>query len=228
MRFSPDGKRVATASDDHTARVWDAISGQPLTERLEHGAAILSVRFSADGHWIVTASMDHRAKVWEVLVVSTPAPRWLPELAEAIAGQRSDNQHRQKISCERLLALKQQLTGNSGLDQYSRWAKWFFANRDLRAISPASVVTVSEYVQHAIGENTIKSLREAMRLAPNNALTLARLAKQLLREKSRQNSYHLEEADFLIKRAVALAPNDREVLQIREEIAESLRPLPLP
>ena len=90
------------------------------------------------------------------------------------------------------------------------------------------MVTVSEYVQHAIGENTVKSLREAMRLAPNNALTLARLAKQVMREQSRQNSDYLEEADFLIKRAVALAPNDREVLQTREEIAESLRQPPLP
>ena len=66
------------------------------------------------------------------------------------------------------------------------------------------------------------------RLAPNNTPTLARLAKQLVREKSRQNSDYWEEADFLIKRAVALAPNDPEVLQIREEIAESLRQLPLP
>src|ERR1051326_1837687 len=33
-RFSPDGKRLVTASWDKTARVWDAQTGQPLSERL--------------------------------------------------------------------------------------------------------------------------------------------------------------------------------------------------
>ena len=33
--FSPDGKRIVTASLDKTARVWDAATGQPIGEPLK-------------------------------------------------------------------------------------------------------------------------------------------------------------------------------------------------
>jgi len=102
--------------------------------------------------------------------------------------------------------MKRQLTSKSGQDEYSHWAEWFFANRDLRTISPSSVVTVPAYVRHSVEESTLKSLREAIRLAPNNAKVLARLAQQLLWEKSGDKSSFWEEAALLSERAVVLAP----------------------
>ena len=39
--FSPDGKRIVTASLDKTARVWDAATGQPIGEPLKgHEGAV--------------------------------------------------------------------------------------------------------------------------------------------------------------------------------------------
>jgi WD40 repeat protein len=64
-QFSPDGKRIATASADKTARVWDAQTGQPLAAPLQHSGTVVSAQFSPDGMRVVTASGDHTARVWD-------------------------------------------------------------------------------------------------------------------------------------------------------------------
>src|SRR6266480_5828637 len=63
-QFSPDGSWIVTPSMDHTARVWDASSGQPIAQPLQHDAPINSAQFAPDGKWIVTASNDHSARIW--------------------------------------------------------------------------------------------------------------------------------------------------------------------
>ena len=37
-QFSPDGRRVVTASWDKTARLWDAANGKPIGEPMKHEA----------------------------------------------------------------------------------------------------------------------------------------------------------------------------------------------
>ncbi len=63
--FSPDGTRIVTASDDNTARVWDAATRQTIGEPMRHEGGVLSANFSTDGLRIVTASVDKTARVWD-------------------------------------------------------------------------------------------------------------------------------------------------------------------
>jgi WD40 repeat protein len=63
--FSPDGARIVTASSDHTARIWDAQTGQPIGEPLHHNDQVRAASFSPDGTRIVTASVDHTARIWD-------------------------------------------------------------------------------------------------------------------------------------------------------------------
>ncbi len=64
--FSPNGKLVATASRDRTARIWDAATGQSLAVLRGHTRPVRSVAFSSDGRRLVTASGDNTARVWGV------------------------------------------------------------------------------------------------------------------------------------------------------------------
>src|SRR5262249_27905045 len=64
--FSPDGTRIVTASDDHTARLWDSDTGIEIIT-LRHGGAVNSAAFSPDGKRVVTVSEDRTARVWDVL-----------------------------------------------------------------------------------------------------------------------------------------------------------------
>jgi len=63
--YSPDGTRVVTASDDKTARIWDASTGASLAVLSGHSDRVYSAAYSPDGTRIVTASWDKTARIWD-------------------------------------------------------------------------------------------------------------------------------------------------------------------
>src|SRR5205085_641332 len=62
VAFSPDGKLVATGSDDKTAKVWHVTTGKLINTLSEQRGAVYAVTFSPDGKEVATGGSD--GAVW--------------------------------------------------------------------------------------------------------------------------------------------------------------------
>ena len=64
VAYSPDGRHLASASDNHTVRVWDLDAGTART--LTHTDAVYNVAYSPDGHHLASAGGDNTVRVWDL------------------------------------------------------------------------------------------------------------------------------------------------------------------
>lgn len=105
----------------------------------------------------------------------------LLRLANAVAGEHLNDQGvfepLHEDSAELLKQIKEQLNHESSDNDWVIWGRWFLADRSTRTISPFSKVTVPEYIENRIKENTAESLDEAEQLAVGNSELLKRIAR---------------------------------------------------
>jgi WD40 repeat protein len=64
MTFNSDGTRLASASFDKLAKVWDVKTGQETASLYGNAANVLSVSFSPDGSHLATAGTDGTARIY--------------------------------------------------------------------------------------------------------------------------------------------------------------------
>ena len=64
VAISPDDTRIVTASEDGTARLWNARDGS-LIRSLPHDSSVRRAAFDPSGRLVVTASEDRTARIWD-------------------------------------------------------------------------------------------------------------------------------------------------------------------
>ena len=108
--------------------------------------------------------------------------------------------------------------------------KWSVAEPRDRTISPFSEITVSEWLEDRAKSGTLNDLRAGVRVDPVNPRLVARLGRGLADHAQEKGIDPGEvrraraEADFQIRRAVKLAPDDEEVNKLRAEVVQLLQP----
>jgi WD40 repeat protein/serine/threonine protein kinase len=66
VAFSPDGKHLASASQDKTVKVWDVASGKELLTLTGHTSAVSCVAYSPDGKRLATGSRGpQHVRIWD-------------------------------------------------------------------------------------------------------------------------------------------------------------------
>ena len=65
VAYDAAGQRVATASQDGTARIWTATDGSPVGEPLRHNGAVFSASFDRAGKRVLTGSFDKTVRIWD-------------------------------------------------------------------------------------------------------------------------------------------------------------------
>ena len=85
VAFSPEPEptRILTGSEDYSAILWDAKTGQEVLTLKGHSQEVTSVAFSPDGKSVLTGSQDGTAILWLTTDWNRPAEKLAAENSAA-------------------------------------------------------------------------------------------------------------------------------------------------
>lgn len=68
VAISPDGKTIASGSDDKTVKLWQLNGGKEIRTLNSHSDWVYSVAISPNGETLVSGSKDNTVKVWDLKI----------------------------------------------------------------------------------------------------------------------------------------------------------------
>ena len=84
LAVSPDGATLASASWDHTVRLWPLAGGAPRVLDA-HTQNVNGVAFTADGRAVISVSYDLSVRIWPLSGAQTPTVVMMPAPLNAVA-----------------------------------------------------------------------------------------------------------------------------------------------
>ena len=156
VAWSPDGHHILTASNDGTARIWDATTGDN-TLTLTHTNSLSVVAWSPDGHHILTGSEDGTVRIWDAATGDNTLTLTHKASVTAVAWS-PDARHILTVSRDRIARIWDVTTGDNTLTltlTHTDWVRAVAWSPNGHHILTASRDRIARIWDATTGDNTL-------------------------------------------------------------------------
>lgn len=170
----------------------DGLTGQMLSEWLPVSASppgkdtpkdlyVTAIALSPDRLWVATGRIDGLVRVFPVVRVPAKVPRWLPDLAETMAGLRiAENQELARPTHRTLRDATQKVTGAAESPFWADWLHWLSDSEKSRPAAPNARLSAEAYAAWLATQASTAALEQALARDPGQPGPLRTLSQQLL------------------------------------------------